>query len=70
MQRWFCWLHEMDKRDEKRMSETEHRKLVGWMMSSSGRGAGYLHKVTKPTAWRGGLQVREDLEGNVKHGEM
>ena len=37
-------------------------------MSGSGRGAGFfVHTITKPAAWRGGLQVVEELEEDPEH---
>ena len=38
----------------------------GRMMSSAEGGASFLHLSTKPASWRGGLQVLEDLEVDVK----
>ena len=52
MQRWYYWLQEMKNRYEEKRKEEEHHKLVGRMIASAEGGAGLLHKITKPTAWR------------------
>ena len=41
----------------------EHQKLLSRMMSSAEGGAGFLHRVTKPAARRGGLQTLEGFVG-------
>ena len=46
--------------------EEEHRKLVSRMIASAEGGAGSLHKITKPTAWRGGVPMLEEVEIDVK----
>ena len=38
---------------------------VGWWQGAEG-GTGFLHTITKPAAWTGGLQVLEELEKDVK----
>ena len=58
------WLCEKEKHGEEKRGE-EPQKL-GSRMIPSVEGAGFLHRITKPAAWRGGLQVLEDLEGDVK----
>ena len=40
----------------------EHQKLVGRMVTRAEGGAGFLHRITKPAARRGGLHVLEELE--------
>ena len=57
MQQWHNWLHEMKKKDEEKRRLEEHQKLVSRMIASADGGAGLLHKITKPTAWRRGVQV-------------
>ena len=47
--------------EEKRRSE-EHQKLASRLIFSAEGGAGFSHRNTKPAAWRGDLQVLEDLE--------
>ena len=46
---------------QKRKKE-EHPKLVSFIVVGAEREAGLLHKITKPTAWRGGVQVLEEEE--------
>ena len=50
-----------DKDEEMEKEEEEHQKLVSRMIASA-EGAGRLHKSTKPTVWRGGVQMLEGLE--------
>ena len=54
VRRWYKWLYEVKKKDEEKKMETEHQKLVNRMVASADGGAGLLHTVTKPTAWKGG----------------
>ena len=51
VQRWCSWLQDMNKNDE----EEEHQTLVSRMITGADGGAGLLHKITMPTAWRGGV---------------
>ena len=53
MLRWYGWLPEIKKDEEKKM-EVEQRTLVSRMIQSSDGSTGLLHKITKPSAWRGG----------------
>ena len=36
------------------------------MIASADGGIGPLHKITKPTAWRGGVQILKEKEEDVK----
>ena len=49
------WLLEMEKKDEVKEMEEEHHKLVSRMITSAEGGAGWLHRITKPAMWRGGI---------------
>ena len=53
MHQWYNWLHERKKDEEQRRAE-ERQKLASRFISSA-EGAGFLHRITKPTARRGGL---------------
>ena len=53
MQQWYNWLFEVKKKDEEKRMEVEHQKTVSRMIDGSQGGAGLLHKITEPTAWRG-----------------
>ena len=53
VQRWFNSLYEVMKRNEEKRNEEEHQKLVSRIVACVGSGTGFLHTVTKPTAWRG-----------------
>ena len=57
MQKWYEWLCEMKKKDEGNRMEEKHQKEVGQMIKSVDGSAGLLHKITLPTAWRGGVQT-------------
>ena len=50
---WFNWLYEVKKKDEEKRKEEEHHKLVSRIVACVEGGTGFLHTVTKPTAWRG-----------------
>ena len=63
MQHWYTWLQEKQKKDEKKRREEEHQKLVGRLISRVEGGAGFLYRTTKSVAWRGCLQVLEELRG-------
>ena len=65
VQQWYNWRRGKDEKDEEKWREEEHQKFVSPTISSAEGGeggAGFLHRITKPTAWRGGLQVFQDLE--------
>ena len=54
VQQWYNWLFEVKEKDEEKRMEVEHQKIVSRMIDSAqGGGAGLLHKITEPTAWRG-----------------
>ena len=57
MQKWYEWLEKMKKEDEKEKMEERHQQKVTQMIKSAEGSAGLLHKITKPTAWRGGAQI-------------
>ena len=48
------------------MGEEEHQKLSSRLVSCAEGGAGLLHKIPELTAWRGGLQVLNELEEDAK----
>ena len=54
------------KKDEEKRREEEHHNLVNRMIFSAEGGALFLHRITKPAAWRGSFHVLEDLEEYVK----
>ena len=56
MQKWHEWL-EKRKKEEKEKIEELHQQEVTQMIKSAERSAGLLHKITEPTAWRGGAQI-------------
>ena len=53
MQRWYKWLEEMKKKDEKEMREEMRQLKVTQMIKSAEGSAGLLHKISKPAAWMG-----------------
>ena len=57
MQKCYRWLEEMKKRDEKEKMEEMHQHKVAQMIKSAVGSAGLLHKISKPTVWRGGAQI-------------
>ena len=62
MLQWYNWLVEMKKKDEEKRMEVEQQKLFSRMIKSAGGRTGHVHKITKPTAWRGGVQMLKDEE--------
>ena len=57
-------MHQLKKKDEKR-KEQEHQQLVSRMIVIA-EGSFLLHKISQPTAWRGGVQVLKEEEKNVR----
>ena len=55
-----------EKEDEKRKMEEMHQQRVNQMIKSAESSAGLLHKITKPTAWRGGAQILKKEEEDVR----
>ena len=47
----------MKKKDEKEKMEEMHQHKVAQMIKGAEGSAGLLHKIFKPTAWRGGMQI-------------
>ena len=66
MQYWYAWLEKMKKEDEKRKMEELHQQRVNQMIKSAEGSAGLLHKLTKPTAWRGGAQILKKEEEDAR----
>ena len=52
----------MKKKDEKEKMEEMHQRKVKKMIKSSEGSAGLLHKITKPSMWRRGVQIVSDEE--------
>ena len=46
--------------------EEEHQRKVSQMIKSAEGSAGLLLKITKPTAWRGGVQILAKEEEDAK----
>ena len=66
MQTWYEWLEYIKKEDEKEKMEEMHQRKVEKMIKSAERSAGLLHKITKPTMWRGGLQILKEEEEDAR----
>ena len=47
----------MKRRDDKGKMTELHQHKVAQMIKSAEGSTGLLHKITKPTAWRGGTQI-------------
>ena len=66
MQKWYNWLEEMKKKDEKeKMKEMQQHKVAQMVKSAEGS-AGLLRKISKPTAWRGGVRILVNEEEDAK----
>ena len=50
------------EKEEKEKIEELHQQEVTQMSKSAERSAGLLHKITEPTAWRGGPQILKKAE--------
>ena len=62
MQKWYDWLGEMKKHEINKLEEM-HQRNVSQMIKSADDSAGLLHRITKPTASRGGVQIfKEEKE--------
>ena len=60
------WLEEMKKKDEKEKMEATHQHTVAQMIKSAEGSAGLLHKFSKPTAWRRGVQILVNEEEDAR----
>ena len=56
MQKWYNWLEDVKKKDEKKKMEEMHQHKVEQVIKSAEGSAGLLHRITKPTPWRAGGQ--------------
>ena len=52
----------MKKEDEKQKKVEMHQQQVTQMIKSAEGSAGLLHKITKPTAWRGRAPILKNEE--------
>ena len=66
MQKWYEWLEDMKKKDEKENMEEMHQRKAEKMIKSAEGSAGLLHKITKPTVWRGGVQILKEEEEDAR----
>ena len=66
MQKWYNWLEEMKKKDEKEKMEEMHQHKVAQMIKSAEGSAGLLHKFSKPTAWWRGVQILVNEEEDAR----
>ena len=62
MQKW----HELSEKpkNENGKIEERHHQNVAQMIKSAEGSAGLLHKITQPTAWRGGAQILKKEENS------
>ena len=66
MQKWYEWLEERKKNDEKEKMEEMHQQKVAQMIKSAEGSAGLLHKISKPRTWRRGAQILEKEEEDAR----
>ena len=66
MQKWYKWLEEKKKRDDEGKMVELHQHKVAQMIQSAEGSAGFLRKITKPTAWRGGTQILQKEEEDAR----
>ena len=60
--KWYEWLEHMKKKDEKEKTEEMRQRKVKKMIESAEGSTGLLHKITKPTMWRRGVQILKKEE--------
>ena len=61
VQKWYERLEHMKKKDEKGKMEEMHQRKMEKMIET-----GLLHKRTKPTMWRGGVQILRKEEEDAR----
>ena len=66
MHKWYAWLEKMRKEDQKGKMEEMHQQRVIQMIKSAEGSAEHLHKITKPTARRGGAPILKKEEEDVR----
>ena len=44
----------------------KHQTLGSRLIGSAEGGTSWLHKITKPTVWRGGMQILDEKEEDVR----
>ena len=54
------------KKDEKEKMGEMHQRNVEKIIKSAEGSAGLLHKITKPTMWRGGVQILKEEEEDAR----
>ena len=62
MLKWYVWLEEMKKKDEKDKMEEMHQQKVSQMNKSAEGSAWLFHKTTKPMTWRRGALILKNEE--------
>ena len=62
MHKWYVWLEEMKKKDDKDKMEEMHQEKESQMNKIAEGSAGLLHKITKPTTWRRGALILKKEE--------
>ena len=62
MQKWYEWPEKVKKEDEKTKVEEMHQQKVTQMIKGAEGSAEALHKITKLTAWRGGVLILKKEE--------
>ena len=66
MQKWYDWLEEMKKKDEKEKMEDMHQKKEGQMIEIASGSVGLSHKISKPTAWICRVQILVNEEEDAR----
>ena len=66
MQKWYKWLEEMKKKDEKENMQEVHQHRVAQMMKSAEGSAGLFYKISTLTSWRGGAQILVNEEEDAR----
>ena len=66
MKKWYEFLEYIKRKDEKEKMEEMHQRKVEKMIKSAEGSAGLLHKITRPTMWRRGVQILEKKEEDAR----
>ena len=56
---WEEWLSDEHEKEKRQQLKASHDKFVEKVVINGGVGASFLHMVTQPTLWRGGIQILE-----------
>ena len=67
MQKWYEWLEQLKRKMRSKRWRRCIKTKVSQIIEGAEGSAGLMHKLTEPTAWRGGAQIlkKEDEDAEV-----